>query len=31
MGPDQLQLIASYFLDRQDEEAERQMIAAVNV
>jgi MoxR-like ATPase len=30
LGPEQLELLPMYFLDRQDEEAERQMIAAVN-
>jgi MoxR-like ATPase len=31
LGPEQLELFPQYFLDRQDEESERQMIAAVNI
>jgi len=31
LGPDQLELFPLYFLDRQDEESERQMIAAANL
>lgn len=31
IGPPQLELLSLYFLDRQDEEAEKQMIAAANI
>jgi hypothetical protein len=31
LGPAQMELMPFYFLDRQDEEAERQMIAAASL